>query len=216
MPSISFTSHRAHHAASEIGGGVRRSTDVSGSGGVRGVPLAGTTCGLHERQGARASGDARGLSASRGWAEAASSDIGLAEALTINDKERHSTNQVDATARTRRSSSGSSKGAAPPARENILRCRRQIIAESTQIAQEARLDARISIRTLESIIKGLVPLDGTKSLILISASLAIDDRKELDTLFRLAEAARLSLNVILVDVPPENRNANRNAIGAID
>jgi VWFA-related protein len=133
-------------------------------------------------------------------------DIGLAEALTVTDNERLLTNENQREA-----------GGDPPVvadimarncetTEDMRECRRRVIAESVQIAQEARLDAKISIRTLESIIGGLVPVQGTKSLILISASLLNDDRSELDTLTRLASAARVSLNVIVVDKKRENIN----------
>ncbi|HEX5108733.1 MAG TPA: VWA domain-containing protein [Vicinamibacterales bacterium] len=133
-------------------------------------------------------------------------DIGLAEALTVSDNERLLTNENQL-----------EPGGDPPVVADIMArncetsddmraCRRRVLAESVQIAQEARLDARISVRTLESILQGLVPVQGTKSVILISASLLNDDRSELDTLTRLASAARVSLNVIIVDKKRENIN----------
>ena len=140
-----------NHAAPEIGGGVRRSTDVSGSGGVRSVPLAGTTCGLHERQGARASGDAR---ACRPAADGQNQRVRHRTRRSAHHQRQGAPqvpNQVDATAPDPPVVEWIlERSCPPPLAENILRCRRQIIAESTQIAQEARLDARISIRTLES------------------------------------------------------------------
>ena len=131
-------------------------------------------------------------------------DIGLAEALTVSDNERLLTNE------NQREAGGDPPVVADimarncPTSDDMRECRRRVVAESMQIAQEARLDAKISVRTLESIIGGLVPVQGTKSLILISASLLNDDRSELDTLIRLASAARVSLNVILVEKKREN------------
>src|SRR4029450_6018855 len=61
---------------------------------------------------------------------------------------------------------------------------------------------------LDSTSERLVQVQGTKSLILISASLLNDNHSELDTLFRLASAARVVLNVIVIEIKRENVNAS--------
>lgn len=141
-------------------------------------------------------------------------DIGLAEALTIVDRERRQVN-VNTESMTNdppvftevmeRSCTATATDT-----EGIKRCKRDILSQAEQMAQVARLDAKISIRTLESIIQGLIPVEGSKSLVLISASLTIDSLHDLDTLIHLAEAARLSIDVILVDVPREGNRTSAN------
>jgi VWFA-related protein len=90
-------------------------------------------------------------------------------------------------------------------------CKQQILAQSADIAQRSRNDAKISVRTLESIVKQLAPIQGSKSMILVSAALATEEQHDVDELIRLAAATRTSFNVLIVDPPDENKFIGFNA-----
>jgi len=90
-------------------------------------------------------------------------------------------------------------------------CINQLLSQSSEIAQRSRTDAKASVRTLESIVKQLAPVEGSKSLILISAAMAIEEQRDLDELKRIAAATRTSFNVMIVDPVQENQNIGVNA-----
>ena len=78
-------------------------------------------------------------------------------------------------------------------------CVRDLGNESMILTLEARQQANISVRRLESFLTELVPVEGPKSLVLISAGLLIEDLTVLNEVVRLAAAARTSIHVIAVD-----------------
>jgi VWFA-related protein len=144
--------------------------------------------------------------------------IGIGEARTVNDRERHLLAQAGPTGQ-------------PPAldeRTPILltlferncpqngsdrdneTCKQQILAESSEIAQRSRVDAKASVRTLESIVKQMAPIEGSKSMILVSAALATEEQRDVDELIRLAAATRTSFNVLIVDPLEEKKNIGLN------
>ena len=88
----------------------------------------------------------------------------------------------------------------PQNRDTLRDCVRDVNNESFQIVSDSRTDANISLRALESFVRGLASVDGPKSMILISAGLALENESLLDDVVRLAAAARTSINVIAVDV----------------
>jgi VWFA-related protein len=116
-------------------------------------------------------------------------NIGLAEAIDINDKR----DQLTLSAVLAREC----RGMQGRARED---CERDVLSESAQIVQKARTEADISVRALERLLEQLALVEGPKALILISESLAIQDPSELDRVIRLAGLARTSINVLLVDL----------------
>ncbi len=84
---------------------------------------------------------------------------------------------------------------------SLEQCQRDIINESSQIALRAREDAEQSLLGMRTMLEQLATVDGPKSLILISEGLAITNLNDLDPVVRLAARARVSLNVMLIDVP---------------
>lgn len=82
---------------------------------------------------------------------------------------------------------------------DLADCIRQIINESINITQRGRVDAKSSLGALESIVQSLAPIDGAKNVILISASLAIDQPTDLDGIIRRAAESRTSFSVLIVD-----------------
>jgi VWFA-related protein len=79
-------------------------------------------------------------------------------------------------------------------------CEREIITESTRIAERIRENTSASIRGLKDLLTQLSFVDGPKSLILISEGLATDDSSDLAALAAAAGRARTSINVMLVDL----------------
>jgi VWFA-related protein len=80
-----------------------------------------------------------------------------------------------------------------------MTCKQAIYNESRVIAAEARLDGNISLRALESLLTDLVPLTGSKTMVIFSAGMVAEDPTRLDELVRRAAAARTTINVIAVE-----------------
>lgn len=121
-------------------------------------------------------------------------NIGVSEALALAAK---SDQLVLATVRAR-----VCDGALPE------QCGRDIMDEAITIARRVREDTQISLDGLQSILRALAFFEGHKSVILISQSLAISDQTELDTVIRLAGAARASINVLAVDLSRDDVTVN--------
>jgi hypothetical protein len=144
--------------------------------------------------------------------------IGVGDARTINDRERHLLADADS----------SGQVPLPDERTPILltmyerncnlsgtdnekrTCVQQILSQSAEISGRSRVDAKASVRTLESIVRQLAPIQGSKSMILVSAAMATEEPRDVDELVRLAASTRTSFNVLIVDPPEENKNIGRN------
>lgn len=90
-------------------------------------------------------------------------------------------------------------------------CRRDIFTESMNIVSNARIDATISLRALENMLRDLALLDGPKTMIVFSAGLVNDDPTLLNEAARLAALARTTINMIAVE--PERSQDLRNTVG---
>jgi VWFA-related protein len=88
--------------------------------------------------------------------------------------------------------------------------RPQIYNAAMMMAAEARIEATISRRALESLLKDLALLEGHKTLLLFSAGLVNEDPTPLDDVARLAAAARTTINVIAVE-PDRGERASETA-----
>jgi VWFA-related protein len=131
-------------------------------------------------------------------------NIGLVEARTINDRERHQTPRPDlpndevlAAVQTPVLRDLMARNCDPTG--DLQACIRQIVNESAEISQRTRTDAKISRDELESIMQSLASIDGAKTLVLVSASLSIDDPRDLDGVISWARTARTSFSVLIVD-----------------
>jgi hypothetical protein len=117
-------------------------------------------------------------------------NMGVYEALAIDNRRDQNVLQ-DVTGRVCSSAAGGTE---------LERCIAGIRDEAARITQRNREDVRISLSQIETLLRALRYIDGHKSLILISQSLAIRDHTELDTAIRLAGPARTSINVLAVDL----------------
>jgi VWFA-related protein len=87
-------------------------------------------------------------------------------------------------------------------------CRRDVYRESINIASNARIEATISLRALENVLRQLALLDGPKTMIMFSAGLVNEDPTLLNEAARLAALARTTIHVIAVE--PERQQELRN------
>src|SRR4029078_12577468 len=146
-----------------------------------------------------------------------SRDTSLSEAREVNDRDR--LNTLDA------SSPEAARRTIGPTVRTILQqgcrgltfeelfekldtlrlCVNDVKVQSSQISTESRMAATFSLRRLESFLRGLVHIEGSKSMILISGGLASEDPASLDAVVRLAAAARTSVNVVTVELADEQR-----------
>jgi len=84
----------------------------------------------------------------------------------------------------------------------LERCERDVEVEAGDIITAQRLDTTLALRGLEALMKDLALLEGQKSLILLSEGLVLEGSGgELDEIVRLANLGRVSINVLLMDVP---------------
>ena len=98
--------------------------------------------------------------------------------------------------------------------EELLQCRRDAYREARAWADDARLDAMISVKALEQLLRDLAQLDGPKSMILFSGGLVNDNPLLLDEVAQLAAAARTTINVIAVDLDQQRMLGNLGRAGS--
>jgi VWFA-related protein len=79
-------------------------------------------------------------------------------------------------------------------------CERDVISEASDLTRRIKEDAEQSLSGLRQMLERLTAVDGPKSLILVSEGLAIDNPSELASVVELAGRARVSINVLLVDL----------------
>ncbi len=79
-------------------------------------------------------------------------------------------------------------------------CERDVVNEASDLVLQVKQDAEQSLTGLRQMLQGLTVVDGPKSLILISEGLAVENPSELASIVELAGRARVSINVLLVDL----------------
>ena len=78
-------------------------------------------------------------------------------------------------------------------------CPGGVYKDSLNISADARSEGTLSLHALEALLKDLVPLEGPKTMVIISAGMVTEDPGALEGVKRLAAAARTTINVIAVD-----------------
>ncbi len=124
-----------------------------------------------------------------GRANSSSINLGVSEAYDISDRR----DQIVLAAVVAREC----RTADPQAR---AQCERDVISEASDLTRRVREDAEQSLQGLRQMLERLANVDGPKSLILISEGLAVDNPSELASVVELAGRARVSINVLLVDL----------------
>ena len=80
-------------------------------------------------------------------------------------------------------------------------CQRDIVDESNSILWTTRRDTEASLRGLRQWLEHLRDTEGEKTLILLSEGLVTESPSDLDDVVRTAMRGRISVNVMLMDVP---------------
>ncbi len=84
----------------------------------------------------------------------------------------------------------------------LVRCELEVEQEAGEIVIQQRTETQASLRGMRVVLGSLAPLDGPKSIILISEGLVLEGlSSDVDTVAALAADVRASLDVMLLDVP---------------
>jgi VWFA-related protein len=83
----------------------------------------------------------------------------------------------------------------------LEQCMRDIVDESNSILWTTRRDTEASLRGLRDWLAHLGDTEGQKTLILLSEGLVTDSPADLEDVVRMAMRGRVSVNVLLMDVP---------------
>ena len=85
----------------------------------------------------------------------------------------------------------------------LERCERDVEMEAGDMVTAQRLDTAMALRGLHDLLRDLAYIEGQKSLILLSEGLILESggTTELEEISRLAAIGRVTINVLLMDVP---------------
>ena len=83
-------------------------------------------------------------------------------------------------------------------------CERDVLSESSNMVRTVRQNSVDSLRGLYNLLLALSVMEGPKTLILMSEGLVLDTPSELDSIIRAAAYARVTINVLLMDVPRDD------------
>ena len=83
-------------------------------------------------------------------------------------------------------------------------CERDVLSESSNQVRNARQNTTDSLRGLYDLLLALSVIEGPKTLILMSEGLILDTPSDLDAIIRAAAMARVTINVLLMDVPRDD------------
>lgn len=120
-------------------------------------------------------------------------NIGLYEAIAITDKQDERIFAIVISRECRRLTG--------PALEQ---CERDVLIESTMMVRTVRQETTDSLRGLYNLLRQLSVVEGPKSLILLSEGMVVESPNELDDVIQAAGLARVSVNVLLMDVPRDD------------
>ena len=83
----------------------------------------------------------------------------------------------------------------------LEQCERDVLSESSTLVRSVRQDTTDSLRGLYDLLMGLSVIEGQKTLILLSEGMVLESPSDLDGVIRAAAYARVSIHVLLLDVP---------------
>ena len=83
----------------------------------------------------------------------------------------------------------------------LEQCERDVLSESSSLVRSVRQDTTESLRGLYDLLMGLSVIEGPKTLILLSEGMVLESPSDLDGVIRAAAFARVSIHVLLLDVP---------------
>lgn len=83
----------------------------------------------------------------------------------------------------------------------LEQCERDVLADANSMVRSVRQDTTESLRGLYDLLMGLSVIEGPKTLILLSEGMVLDSPSDLDGVIRAAAYARVTVNVLVLDVP---------------
>ena len=83
-------------------------------------------------------------------------------------------------------------------------CEREMLIEADSMVRSVRQDAAESLRGLYDLLVALSTVEGPKTLILLSEGLVLDSPSDLEAVIRAAAFARVTINVLVMDVPRDD------------
>ena len=93
----------------------------------------------------------------------------------------------------------------------LEQCERDILSEASSMVRTVRQDSTESLRGLYNLLMGLSVIEGPKTLILLSEGLVIESPSDLDQVIRAAAYARVTIHVLVLDVPQHDITVSRMA-----
>ena len=91
-------------------------------------------------------------------------------------------------------------------------CENAVLDQSNATTRDVRQSTRESLRGLHDLLLALSVIEGPKTLILMAESLILETQTELEPLIRAAAVARVTINVLVMDVP--RGDITRSELGA--
>jgi VWFA-related protein len=91
----------------------------------------------------------------------------------------------------------------------LEQCGREVLFDIDIAVGNLRKDASDSLRGLRDLLRQLTPVEGSKSLILISEGLILDRPTDLNDIIEAAGIGRVTINVLLMDVPRDDITYSR-------
>jgi VWFA-related protein len=91
----------------------------------------------------------------------------------------------------------------------LEQCERDVLSEASSLVRSVRQDTTESLRGLYDLLMGLSVIEGPKTLILLSEGMVLESPTDLDGVIRAAAYARVSINVLLLDVPRHDITVSR-------
>lgn len=129
-------------------------------------------------------------------------NIGLSEAVEIADGGRVRLNEVvlrECGSRTEFTNLARAVDDAVPTRDA---CPEQVEQEARALSQQARTQASISLSALQALVSALKPLDGPKTVVLLSEGMVLDARLvDTSELAAAAHDARVTIHAVHIEVP---------------
>jgi VWFA-related protein len=80
-------------------------------------------------------------------------------------------------------------------------CERDVLSEAGSMVRAVRQNTTETLRGLYDVLAGLSVIDGPKTMILLSEGMVLESPSELDFVIRAAAAARVTIHVMVLDVP---------------
>lgn len=91
----------------------------------------------------------------------------------------------------------------------LEQCERDLLAEANSMVRSVRQDTTESLRGLYDLLMGLSVIEGSKTLILLSEGMVLDSPSDLDQVIRAAAYARVTVHVLVLDVPRHDITVSR-------